>query len=60
MNKRNNTTWYVLGGLALLCAIGYHVSHSRPVTTNMPPVNDTSPPDTAASTEIILSTGKPS
>lgn len=59
MEKQNNSGWYVLGGLALLCVIGYNMGKSR--QTPSTPVISTEPdaaPDTAISTEIIITPGK--
>lgn len=58
MDKNSNTGWYVLGGLALLCLIGYNMNKSGSSgIVQLPSPDSNSVPDTATETEIIL-TGK--
>ncbi len=59
MKQQSNTGWYLLGGLALLCLIGYSIG--KPENPGLPafsPVDSSAAPDTAASTEIIITPGK--
>lgn len=59
MQQQSNTGWYVLGGIALLLLIGR--SMGKPGNSGLPaptPVDSNAAPDTAASPEIILTSGK--
>lgn len=59
MEKQSNTGWYVLGGIALLCAIGYNMGKDRQIPSNpVIPIDPNAAPDTATHTEIIITPGK--
>lgn len=59
MEKQSNTGWYVLGGLALLFAIGYHMGRGGQISPDpVTPIDPNAAPDTASSTEIIITPGK--
>lgn len=59
MEQNSNAGWYVLGGIALLCLIGYSIgkpgNNGVPV---LPPVDSSAAPDTAKNKEIIITPGK--
>lgn len=56
MQKQSNTGWWVLSAIALLGAIGYQVGNNRGKRVS---VDNNSAPDTAAGTDIIITSSKP-
>ncbi|OJW79573.1 MAG: hypothetical protein BGO69_12650 [Bacteroidetes bacterium 46-16] len=59
MQQQTNTGWYVLGGIALLCMIGYNMGPpEKPGLSVLPPLDSSAAPDTAANSEIIITPGK--
>jgi hypothetical protein len=59
MQQQSNTGWYVLGGIALLCVIGYSMGKpGKSGSPVLPPLDSSAAPDTAASPEIIITPGK--
>lgn len=59
MKKESNTGWLVLGGIALCLFLIGQQSKNGNSNSSDNTTDSSKAPDTAASTEIILSTGKP-